>query len=240
MTILAVIGAGPGEDRGPGGRIMASIAVSRPLFQHVSWGALFAGFFVGFGAWLLLLALGAGIGLAAFDPKDLGNWQGLGIGFGIWGVVAGIVALFVAGWLAARLSAAATDRTEGMFHGVVLWGFMLVVGLWIASMALGTAVGGAASAAGAAAEAADGGAAGAQATQEAQGALQQAQQEPGQTAQQAARAGRTGAWAFFLYGALTLVAAALGGRLGVPKDRLLRAREEAAPLPERPLSPQRA
>ena len=123
---------------------MASIAVGRPLLHRVSWGTLFAGFFVGFGIWLLLLALGAGIGLASFDPKDLGNWQGLGIGFG------------------------------------------------------------------------------------------------SQLAETAASAGTRGAWAFFLYGVLTLGAAALGGGAGVPRGRRIVAQEERTPpLPDRPLSPQR-
>lgn len=236
----------------------ASWAVGRPLLHRVSWGALFAGFFVGFGVWLLLLALGAGIGLAAFDPKDLGNWQGLGIGFGIWGVIAGIVSLFVAGFIAARLSAS-DDKIEGMLHGIALWGFMMVAGLWIASMAVGKAVGGAASVAGGAAQTAAQAASGAsgdpQARQDvkeqAQGAKQQAQEKLDQAqaqvqqnapeaAEKAATVGTTGAWAFFLYGALTLAAAALGGRAGVPRMRRVLGQDETAPLPDRPLSPQRA
>ena len=114
---------------------MATWAVKQPLLDRVSWGALFAGFFFGFGVWMVLLALGAGIGLSAFDPRDLGNWQGLGIGVGIWGVIAGIIAMFLAGWLAARMSRTET-RLGGMLHGAALWGFMLVAGLWLATMAV--------------------------------------------------------------------------------------------------------
>jgi hypothetical protein len=51
---------------------MATVAaLGRPLASRVSWGALFAGFFFGFGIWTILLALGAGIGLASFDPQDI-------------------------------------------------------------------------------------------------------------------------------------------------------------------------
>jgi hypothetical protein len=229
---------------------MASIAVGRPLFHRVSWGALFAGFFVGFGIWLLLLALGAGIGLATFDPKDLSNWQGLGIGFGIWGVIAGIIALFVAGWVAARLSLS-EEKLEGVLHGVALWGFMLVAGLWIASTAVTRVVGGAASVAGRAAEtAAQVGAQDPQVRQQAregagqlqqQGqqamgqAQQQLQQNKEEVAEKAASAGSTGAWAFFLFGALTLAAAALGGGAGVPRSRRIIAEEET--VTGRPLTP---
>jgi hypothetical protein len=227
----------------------SSVALDRPLHRRVSWGALFAGFFVGFGVWLLLLALGAGIGLAAFDPKDLGNWQGLGIGFGIWGVIAGIIALFIAGFVASRLSAA-EDRNEGVLHGIALWGFMLVAGLWIASTAVTRVVSGAAQAAGTAAQAASGDPQarraardqGQQVQQQAQQLGQQVQQNKEEISEKAATAGSTGAWAFFLFGALTLAAAALGGGAGVPKTRRLLGRDETTtPVPpDRPLTPQRA
>jgi vacuolar-type H+-ATPase subunit H len=231
-----------------------SLAVGRPWLRRVSWGALFAGFFVGFGIWLLLLALGAGVGLATFNPKDVGNWQGLGIGFGLWGVVAGIVAMFVAGWLTARLSAS-EERTEGTLHGIALWGFMVVAGLWIATMAVTRTVSGAASAVGGAAQtAAQAGSQdpqarreahqqadrlGGQAQQQAQAAKQELQQNKDQIAETAATAGSAGAWAFFIFGVLTLAAAALGGRAGVPRLHRTPPEAEPAPLPDRPLSPQR-
>ena len=130
---------------------MATVAVREPLFGRVSWGALFAGFFFGFGIWVLLLALGAGVGFTAFDARDLRSWQGLGIGFGIWGVIAGILAMFVGGWFTARLGSTET-RTGGMLHGAALWGLMLVAGMWIASMAVAGTAGTAAQAAGGAAQ----------------------------------------------------------------------------------------
>jgi hypothetical protein len=227
---------------------MASVAIRQPL-DRVSWGALFAGFFFGFGIWMLLLALGAGIGFAAFDPRDVGQWQGLGIGFGIWGVVSGIVAMFLAGWLAARLSAVDT-RPAGMLHGAALWGFMVVAGIWIATMAVtGTAqtaaraAGGAAQAAGSAAsdpslrqqveQQAD------RAQQQLQGLQQRVDENKDEAASAAKTAGTAGAWAFFLYGVLTLAAAILGGRVGVPRDRHLITREETVPAPGAPLAPQR-
>lgn len=300
---------------------MASLALRQPLLHRVSWGALFAGFFFGFGVWMLLLALGAGIGFAAFDPLDLQSWQGLGIGFGIWGVAAGIISMFLAAWLAARLSAA-DSKVSGMLHGAALWGFMLVAGIWIATMAVGRAASGVAGMAGSAASAAGGAAseargqvqgagitdtlaAGATAQlndwlrqqgmsqvsepqlraamndvvggaaasirqgrnpaealdreritaalaqhtnlsrEEAQraaeqvetqlsGQLSQAQQEIAQAGETAADATAVGAWAFFLYGLLTLAAALFGGTLGAPRERYELPRGEPA-LPHEPL-----
>jgi hypothetical protein len=235
---------------------MATMSLREPYLNRVSWGALFAGFFFGFGVWMILLALGAGIGFAAFDPRDLGQWQGLGIGFGIWGVICGIVAMFLAGWLAARLSQA-DSRPAGMLHGAALWGFMLVAGLWIATMAVTRTAGAAASAAGGAAQtAAQAGASNPRLQREAENRAGEVQQQVQQGAQQLQRqvqqnsdqvatatkvAGAAGAWAFFIYGILTLAAAMLGGRAGVPRDRMLIRREETAPAgPPLSPSPQRA
>lgn len=209
---------------------MASWTIGQPFLHRVSWGALFAGFFFGFGIWMLLLALGAGIGFAAFDPRDLQHWQGLGIGFGIWGVIAGIIAMFLAGWLAARLSSA-VHKATGMLHGAALWGFMLVAGLWIATMALAGTAGTAVQAAGGAAQAAAGAAADPQARQEleqqanraeqkVQGMAQDLRENRGEAAAAAKTAGTASAWVFFLYGLLTLAAAVFGGRAGVPRGVL--------------------
>lgn len=232
---------------------MASLAIREPLLERVSWGALFAGFFFGFGVWMLLLALGAGIGFAAFDPRDLQHWQGLGIGFGIWGVIAGIVAMFLAAWLAARLSRSET-RLAGMLHGAALWGFMLVAGLWIATMAVAGTASKAADVASGAAQGA-GQAAGQAANdpqlrREAQARAGQVQGEVQQLADQvkanapeaadtAKKAGATGAWAFFLYGLLTLAASMFGGRAGVPRAGHVVGHEERVPPPGSPL-PHRA
>jgi hypothetical protein len=225
---------------------MASVALRQPLVNRVSWGALFAGFFFGFGIWMVLLALGAGIGFAAFDPRDLGQWQGLGIGFGIWGVISGIVAMFLAGWLCGRLSSAET-KPAGMLHGAALWGFMVVAGLWIATMAVAGTAGAAARAAGGAAQAA-GEAAGqspelqreaqeraGQAQQQLEGLKQQAVENKEEAAATAQKAGTAGTWAFFLYGVLTLAAAMFGGRAGVPRERLVVGAEERVPPPGEPL-----
>ncbi len=128
---------------------MATETLSRPLLQRVSWGAIFAGLFVGFALWFLLLSLGAGIGGAAFDPRSLSSWKGMGIGLGLWGVISAIISYFLAAWVTARL-ALTQEHLGGLLHGVALWGFMLVVGAWIAATAVMGAAGTAASAAGSA------------------------------------------------------------------------------------------
>jgi hypothetical protein len=228
---------------------MAITAVREPLFGRVSWGALFAGFFFGFAVWMLLLALGGGIGFSAFDPRDVQSWQSLGIGFGIWGVIAGIASMFVAGWLTARL-ASAESRASGMLHGAALWGFMLVAGIWLATMAVAGTAAKATEVAGGAAQAAGNAAADPQARRDmqqqgqdvkerAQGLAQQARANAGEVADKAKTAGATGAWAFFLYGVLTLAAAIFGGRTGAPRYHPIVPGAETLPAHGPAPSPQR-
>jgi hypothetical protein len=223
---------------------MAIATYDRPFTRRVSWGALFAGMFVGVAVWLMLVALGAGVGLAAFDPSGAEALKGLGIGVGIWGAIAAIVAYFFAGWLSARLSSAMT-RSDGTMHGVALWGLLLVFSIWLTAMTLAGATSATAGVAGAAAQAMP--QERAQVQQQAEraqrevrrGAAQDELQQAGETAKQASKATT---WGFFLYSLLTLVAAALGGRAGVPRDRfgpILHEETTTAP-PDRPLSPQRA
>jgi hypothetical protein len=221
---------------------MATSALRQPLLERMSWGALLAGFFFGCGIWMLLLSLGAGIGFSAFDPRDLGSWQGLGIGFGIWGVLSAMVAAFLGGWLAARTSRSGTVLA-GMLHGAALWGFMVVAGIWIATTAAAGAVAKAANVAGgavqgsglAAGQAARSPSLRRQAEAEAGAAQQRVEASAPEPAETAKKAGATGAWAFFVSGLLTLAAAILGGRTGVPREGRAVRQERRAPPPGEPL-----
>lgn len=229
----------------------SSDIVREPLLQRVSWGALLAGFFVGFPVWLMLLALGAGIGLGTFDPRQADHWQGLGIGFGIWGVLSGILSFFVAGWVAGRLSAA-EDRTAGMLHGAAVWGVIMVFGLWLGLSAVSGAVNTAGRVVGQAAQTAgeSGAASGGDAQdlrQEAEAQARQAQQQAqqalqsgqaGQAADQAATASSVGTLGYFVYGLLGLLAAALGGGAGTAGTRRTMARH--VPVMPSGAAPQRA
>jgi hypothetical protein len=127
---------------------------------------------------------------------------------------------------------------------------MLVAGLWIATMAItGTAskaadvAGGAMQGAGqAAGQAAQSPQMRRQAQQKAgpiQGQAQQLEQQAKEKAPEAAdtakKAGATGAWAFFLYGLLTLAASVFGGRAGIPKEGHVVGQAERVPPSGEPL-----
>jgi hypothetical protein len=110
---------------------------------HISWGAIFGGTFVALGIWILLHALGLAAGLTALDPDNPGSLRGVGIGAGIWSIVAPLIALFAGGFVGAR-TAGVIDRWTGALHGAVLWGLTTVAGALLVGMAVTSVVAGAA------------------------------------------------------------------------------------------------
>jgi hypothetical protein len=107
---------------------------------------------------------------------------------------------------------------------------MLVAGLWIATMAVERTTATAAQAVG--------GAAAVSGTADPVEAREEAQQTVAGAAEQVQEtAGTAGTWAFFLFGLLTLAAAVLGGRAGIPKARHVVTHGETVPAPGAPLSP---
>jgi acyl-coenzyme A thioesterase PaaI-like protein len=107
---------------------------------HVSWGAIFGGLFVALGVWLLLHALGLAAGLTAIDPNNPRSLKGVGIGTGIWSIIAPLISLFVGGFVSARM-AGTIDRPTGALHGAVLWGLTTVAGAALVATALAAVVG---------------------------------------------------------------------------------------------------
>jgi hypothetical protein len=107
---------------------------------HISWGAVFAGVFVALGLWILLHTLGLAAGLTAINPDDPRSLRGVGIGTGVWSVIAPLLALFVGGLVGSR-TAGPVDRGTGAVHGAVLWGLTTVAGTLLVSMAIASAVG---------------------------------------------------------------------------------------------------
>jgi hypothetical protein len=119
----------------------------------MKWSAVFAGAILGIGLWILLQTLGVGIGLASVDVDEAGNLRGIGIGTGIWSLIAPLIAMFLGAYLAGRL-AGTFSRKVGAMHGSVVWALATLVGLWamlslVGAMAHGAMrVGGAAVSAG--------------------------------------------------------------------------------------------
>jgi hypothetical protein len=119
---------------------MTTTAVGyRDVGFRMSWGAVFGGTVVTLGVWLLLHTLGLAAGLSAIAPQDQGSLRGVGIGTGVWSVIAPLIALFVGGFVAAY-TAGYFDRTSRVIHGVVVWGLTTLLGAIFVSMALAATV----------------------------------------------------------------------------------------------------
>lgn len=110
--------------------------VMRP---KMSWSALFAGAVLALALWALFYTFGLAAGLTALDPQDPGTARAIGIGTGIWTIIAPLLALFVGGYVAANL-ANIRGKGSGAAHGAVLWGLCTVLGFVL----LGAAITGAA------------------------------------------------------------------------------------------------
>jgi hypothetical protein len=99
------------------------------LRDRVRWSAIWAGLVISLVTQLLLNALGIAIGLTAFRPMaTTGNLPGsLDTASGIWVGISALIALFLGGYVAARMSGL-TGRMNGVMHGIVTWGLSLVLG----------------------------------------------------------------------------------------------------------------
>lgn len=199
----------------------AEVTGKEGFLDRASWGALFAGFFVGMGTLFLLLSLGAAVGFTAVDPRNFDSWKNAGIGVGVWGGVSAIIASFFSAWVAGRLSRSWT-RMGGALHGIALWGLTWAVTLWLGAMLVGGVVRGAATVAGQAAQGSElsrqdvqQGAQRAEAQAEQLG--QQLEQNAGEVSAAAEGAGKAGAWGAFLAALFTMLASAAGGAAAISR-----------------------
>jgi hypothetical protein len=103
--------------------------------SNARWGAVLAGVFVTLSAWMVLHLFGVGVGLTAISPDDPHQLRSLGLGIGVWAMVAPAVALFAGGLVASRL-APTPSRVNRMLHGVLVWSLTtLVAGAAVAMLA---------------------------------------------------------------------------------------------------------
>ncbi len=187
--------------------------------SEVRWSSIFAGVVVALVTHALLSLLGLAIGLTAVDPAAPG-FEGIGIGSGIWMVGSAIIATFVGGWVASLL-ANIPFQFDGVLHGILTWGILMILTIFLIGAGLGNLIGGAFNLASSAVTGASMGA-----TQEGGLAtLQERAQQvaPGQqplrevTPEQQRQAVNTASqisWWAFAAALLSLIAGAIGGLVG--------------------------
>ena len=98
-----------------------------PVRSRVSWGAIFAGAVIALATYFLLTLLGAAIGLTVTDDVRADT---LGTGAAVWAVLATAAALFLGGWVTSQC-VVGENKTEAAIHGVIMWGAVFAMILWL-------------------------------------------------------------------------------------------------------------
>jgi len=98
-----------------------------PVQSRVSWAAIFAGAVVALAAYLVLTLLGGAIGLSISDAARSST---LTTSAAVWAIVGTAIALFMGGWVTSQCTVG-ENKTEAVVHGVIMWGVVLFLMLWL-------------------------------------------------------------------------------------------------------------
>ena len=205
--------------------------IARPSIfgSRVCWGSIIAGVVVGLVTHALLNLLGLAIGFSAYSGENP-DPSHMTMGAGIWMLVSAVIATFAGGMTASWL-ANLNLRGEGVLHGILTWGLMMIITLYLLGTGLGNVLGGAFSMANSAITGASQGVASQASEQGGVSAIQQQAQRLQQQAQGGAaqrgqninteRATDTAskvAWWAFAAALLSLASGAFGGLLGFKRN----------------------
>jgi ABC-type transport system involved in multi-copper enzyme maturation permease subunit len=104
--------------------------------SRISWGAILGGATVAIASYLLLTLLGSAIGLSVHESVDRETfgWSAL-----IWAIVVSALAMFLGGWVTSLCTAGETKR-EAVMYGVITWGVVLALILWLVASGVGAGV----------------------------------------------------------------------------------------------------
>jgi hypothetical protein len=112
------------------------------MTSNARWGAIFGGVFIAAAVWILLHLFGMGVGLTAIDPNGTSSLRAIGIGTGIWSVIAPIIALFIGGLVVSRL-APNPNRLNRVIHGGIVWSVATLAAITMLVMLASSIVSGA-------------------------------------------------------------------------------------------------
>lgn len=114
------------------------------LLKRVSWGAILAGAVIAIALTALLSLLGLGIGLGSLDIAEGDSAAGAPKATLIWWAITSIVATGIGAFVAARFAGIPRGIT-GALHGLAVWAVTTILTLWLATTAIGFALGATAS-----------------------------------------------------------------------------------------------
>jgi hypothetical protein len=105
--------------------------------KRTSWGAIFAGTFVGLGILMTLGLFGLAIGIGTVYQVG----AGFRVGPVIWWLLISVVAYYFGGWVAGRMSGSLRVQESGL-HGLTAWGLSSTFAAYAFTTALGSMLSG--------------------------------------------------------------------------------------------------
>lgn len=117
----------------------ADIVAAPATLERLSWGAVLAGAIIAIMLQLALNLLGIAVGLTSLkpaEPSESAEVSSVLSGTAIWMGISVLISLFIGGWLAARF-AGIPDQVDGLLHGLMVWGIVTLVSLFLISSTLG-------------------------------------------------------------------------------------------------------
>ena len=97
-------------------------------YRRISVRAVVAGAAIAAISQVILMVLGAAIGLTAFKPEE-DVAKGVGIGYAAWLIVSLTASSFIGAWVAGYV-ARTSDRRDGVMNGLVAWAVVSLAGLF--------------------------------------------------------------------------------------------------------------
>jgi hypothetical protein len=106
-----------------------------PVRSRVSWAAVLAGSMIALAVYLVLTLFAGAIGLSLTDVNVRSDtWTTVAV---VAAVFCMIAALFVGGWVTTQLSVG-ENKTEAVIHGVLTWGVVFAITVWLVGMGVKT------------------------------------------------------------------------------------------------------
>ncbi len=125
------------------GTFASDVTDAPAVVKRTSWGAIIAGVTIVLVVQMLLSMLGVGVGASTVDPTgETPEASSIGIGAGIWWVVASLISVAAGAWVAGRL-AGMPRRMDGALHGLVTWALSALIVFYLMTTAMSSVIGGA-------------------------------------------------------------------------------------------------
>lgn len=99
----------------------------RTFLGRIDWAAIVASVVTGLGVTLLLVVIGAAVGIVAAEGADAGA---VSTAVGGWTVLSALIGTFVGTYLGGRVSRAIQPGSP-LFHGLTSWSLVTITAVWL-------------------------------------------------------------------------------------------------------------